>query len=129
MSSIVNSTWVGRAPHPTRPDRDLLVAWLLLLLGRRPAHGYVLRRELVGHGLDPDPAAIYRWLHKLEADGYVRSTWQAPTAGPRRRLYRLTPAGRGELREIVGVISVAREVTDSFLRAHEAWDPDVTIDE
>ena len=111
-----------------RPERDLLVAWLLLLLGRRPTHGYCLRRQLLAHGLDPDPAVLYRALHRLEADGCARSRWSAPAGGPRRRVYRLTPAGRAALGEVVGLIAEARELNDAFLRAHATWGPDIQHD-
>jgi PadR family transcriptional regulator PadR len=36
---------------------------------------------------------LYPALHKLEAEGLVESFWQASPSGPRRRYYRLTPAG------------------------------------
>ena len=74
-----------------QPPRALLTAWLLLLLGREATHGYELRRQLEANGLVTDPSALYRLLRKLESDGQVESFWGERVAGPRRRLYRLTP--------------------------------------
>lgn len=86
-------------------------------------HGYGLQTRLEACGLCPDPAALYRALHRLETDGSVASDWVQPVAGPRRRLYRLTPDGRRKLEELADMIIVARDHHDLFLRARAAWRP------
>jgi PadR family transcriptional regulator, regulatory protein PadR len=45
-------------------------------------------------GEKPDVSGIYRFLKKMEAGGYVASTWEAGEKGHVRRLYKITPSGR-----------------------------------
>ena len=104
----------------SQPPRKLLTAWLLLLLGREATHGYELRRRLEANGLVTDPAAMYRLLRKLESDGQAESFWGERVAGPRRRLYRLTPQGLSDLDALVGVVRNTCDTHAAFLQAHEA---------
>jgi DNA-binding PadR family transcriptional regulator len=103
-----------------QPPRALLTAWLLLLLGREATHGYELRRRLEANGLVTDPAAMYRLLRKLESDGQVESFWGEAVAGPRRRLYRLTPKGQRDLDALVYAVRNTCDTHAAFLQAHEA---------
>lgn len=105
--------------HACRPDKELLTAWLLLLLGDSETHGYGLRAELEAHGLDIDSGAMYRLLRQLEGDGFVRSRWQASDSGPRRRSYRLTPTGRRRRDDVARTIATTRATHDAFLRAYD----------
>ena len=133
MSQIVLEPRQSRAmvqPEPDRPpaspagsrqpSRELVTAWLLLLLERQATHGYELRRLLEAHGVTTEPGTIYRVLRKLESEGRAASTWGESSAGPRRRLYELTAHGRRHLGELVGAIRVTCDVHLAFLRAHEA---------
>jgi DNA-binding PadR family transcriptional regulator len=95
----------------------LLTAWLLLLLDGHDTHGYELAGRLAGECIGCDQSAVYRALRRLERDGDVTSFWAAPVAGPRRRLYRLTPSGRAGLEGLAGRIAVARDLNDACLRA------------
>lgn len=103
-----------------QPPRELLTAWLLLLLGREATHGYELRRRLAANGLVTDPAAMYRVLRKLESEGRAESFWGEAVAGPRRRLYRLTPKGLSDLDALVCAIRNTCDTHAAFLEAHEA---------
>lgn len=103
-----------------QPPRKLLTAWLLLLLGREATHGYELRRRLRANGLVTDAAAMYRLLRKLESDGQAESFWGERVAGPRRRLYRLTPQGLRDLEALVCVVKNTCDTHAAFLEAHEA---------
>ena len=101
---------VGRAPSGDRPDkhpvaehlgrdnglpRGYLRACLLLLVAEEPVHGYELLGQLSGLGLPkPDAGAVYRTLRSLDEEGLVDSWWTSSVAGPARRLYRITSAGR-----------------------------------
>jgi DNA-binding PadR family transcriptional regulator len=108
------------APRAWRqPSRELLTAWLLLLLEDQAIHGYELRRRLELHGVITEPGAMYRMLRKLERDGCAASSWAKSIAGPRRRLYELTAKGRRELERLVGSITATRDVHAAFLRVHE----------
>jgi PadR family transcriptional regulator PadR len=74
--------------------RDHLRASLLLVLGEGPAHGYDLPALLAPLGLGAtDRAFVYRTLRAMEAEGLVRSAWDASPAGPARRTYTVTPEG------------------------------------
>jgi poly-beta-hydroxybutyrate-responsive repressor len=76
------------------PPRDLLTAYMLLLLRDWSMHGYQLMQQLMMFGLQPsDPGSIYRQLRQLEKQGFIRSTWETGEAGPARRTYTLTEAG------------------------------------
>ena len=71
---------------------DLL---LLSVLAAGPQHGYAVIAALRArsHGeLDLMEGTVYPALHRLEADGLLRSHW-AQQGGRRRRLYELTAAG------------------------------------
>lgn len=74
---------------------------VLLLLQAGPAHGYDLLTRLPSvfpRATDPpDPGTFYRLLRSIEADGAIASSWQAPQAGPARKVYALTDTGREQL--------------------------------
>ena len=75
---------------------------LLHLLADRPMYGFELAERLRAGTrglLATKEGTLYPALHRLEADGLVASFWQASPAGPRRRYYRLTPAGQAALGE------------------------------
>jgi PadR family transcriptional regulator PadR len=109
-----------RAPKALPPRLETRIAWILLLLGRRTMHGYALIRELDAHGVRIDPPSMYRTLRKLEDDGWVSSAWTESEIGPRRRAYRVRPAGRQGLREIAGLIAATRDAHDRFLQGYES---------
>jgi DNA-binding PadR family transcriptional regulator len=75
---------------------------ILGLLAQRPRHGYLLRtafEALVGgEGVwDVKPAQIYSTLARLEQAGLVRAARLGGGAGPEKRVYAITRAGRREL--------------------------------
>lgn len=100
------------------PAEEVRAAWALLLLDEGAAYGYELRRRLAWHRLKVDLAGVYRLLRQLERDGWLQSRWMRPSAGPRRRLYRLAPAGRASLDEMAAVIDEARDTHDRLLRVY-----------
>jgi PadR family transcriptional regulator PadR len=72
----------------------------LLILCNGRSHGYELRRTLQQFDLpraQKDPPALYRLLRDLEAAGLIVSSWEPGGAGPARRYYELTLAGREQL--------------------------------
>lgn len=62
--------------------------------------GLGMIKELRHHGYRVGPGTLYPILHRLEQKGYLRSTHQS-VGGKVRRVYRITPKGRGELRQAV----------------------------
>ena len=77
---------------------ELLV---LSVLEDEPRHGYEIAQRIRegAAGLALSEGALYPTLHRLERRGALSATWGAGEGGPRRRYYRLTDAGRGQLAE------------------------------
>jgi PadR family transcriptional regulator, regulatory protein PadR len=74
---------------------------LLASLEAGPRHGYAILEALrAGSGgqVDLPTGTIYPALHRLERAGLVKGSW-SQTGGRRRRVYRLTAAGRRSLAE------------------------------
>jgi PadR family transcriptional regulator PadR len=72
---------------------------LLASLEAGPRHGYAIIEALrTGSGgqLDLPTGTIYPALHRLERAGLIKATW-SQAGGRRRRVYRLTAAGRRAL--------------------------------
>jgi transcriptional regulator len=69
---------------------------ILLTLRRGPLHGYAIAQEIEHRSeelLRVEEGSLYPALHRLERGALVESSWSAEE-GRRRRVYRLTPAGR-----------------------------------
>jgi PadR family transcriptional regulator PadR len=88
---------------------------ILATIAEEPAHGYVILQRLrqrSGGAFDLAEGTIYPALHRLERDGSLSSSWSTES-GRRRRVYRLTRAGRSTLQ-------VRRREWSQFARAVEA---------
>jgi PadR family transcriptional regulator PadR len=75
---------------------------LLAALEPGPLHGYAIMDALrAGSGgrVDLPTGTIYPALHRLERAGLVKGSWSHAGGGRRRRVYRLTAAGRRALSE------------------------------
>ena len=86
-------------------DLDILLGTLDVLvlktLSWGPSHGYGIARwirESSGEAFRVLDGALYTALHRLEERGAVESQWGHTEHGKRAKYYRLTPAGRRELR-------------------------------
>lgn len=72
---------------------------ILAILSSGALHGYAVIEELKaqsGGDLDLPEGTVYPALHRLERRGLLKSGWTT-VDGRRRRVYRLTAAGRREL--------------------------------
>jgi PadR family transcriptional regulator PadR len=72
---------------------------LLATLEAGPRHGYAIIEALRIRSdgrLDLPTGTVYPALRRLERAGLVRGAW-SEAAGRRRRVYKLTPAGRRRL--------------------------------
>lgn len=81
--------------------RGHLDGLLLAALAEAPGHGYELSRRLThrsGGALAVNEGSLYPALHRLERGGLAASSW-AVIDGRKRRVYRLTPAGRRTLEQ------------------------------
>jgi DNA-binding PadR family transcriptional regulator len=61
-------------------------------------HGAWLTEELAHHGHKISPGTLYPTLHRMEAEGLLKSKQQV-AQGRVRRVYTITPAGRRTLRD------------------------------
>jgi len=81
---------------------------VLAVLARQPLHGYRVVERLgrlrISRGQKPDATGVYRALRAMQKEGLLASAWDAPAAGPAKRRYRLTPAGRTCLRRWVATL-------------------------
>ncbi|MGH9477089.1 MAG: PadR family transcriptional regulator [Terriglobales bacterium] len=78
---------------------DLLI---LQTLGWGPQHGYgisVAIRAHSGEVLRADTGSLYPALHRLERQGRIAARWEQSDNKQRVKVYRLTAAGRGQLRQ------------------------------
>lgn len=76
--------------------RGHLDGLLLAVLSQGSGHGYELSQRLnrrSGGELEVPEGSLYPALHRLERAGLVESSWET-TDGRRRRIYRMTRAGR-----------------------------------
>jgi len=83
-------------PQVLKGHLDLL---LLAALEPGPAHGYAIVKEVrqrSGDVLELAEGTAYPALHRLEREGLIASEW-SDASGRRRRVYRLTRAGRAAL--------------------------------
>jgi DNA-binding PadR family transcriptional regulator len=73
---------------------------VLAILADGEDYGYsIIRRirEASGGRVDWSEGMLYPVLHRLEAEGLIRSTWKETDTGRRRKYYRVTAAGRRSL--------------------------------
>jgi len=60
--------------------------------------GNWMLEELRHHGYSISPGTPYPLLRSMERDGWIKG--REEKSGARRRLYRITPAGRAALKEV-----------------------------
>jgi DNA-binding PadR family transcriptional regulator len=69
---------------------------VLLHATHEPIFGLAMMKELEHHGYRIGPGTLYPLLHGLERSGLLRSAFGL-AEGRRRRLYKITPAGKRAL--------------------------------
>lgn len=73
---------------------------VLALLRREPMYGWQLAQQLIERGgFIASIGTLYPLLARLRGKGWVTTYDEASDAGPTRRYYRLTDAGRSGLTE------------------------------
>ena len=99
-----------------RGTADLLI---LRTLELEPQHGVAIaeRIEQVTRGeFSLGPGSLFPALHRLEQRGWLQGEWAETEEGRRARFYRLTPAGRAQLRreksEWARVVAAMKHVLD-----------------
>jgi PadR family transcriptional regulator, regulatory protein PadR len=76
---------------------DMLV---LKVLEDGPLHGYAIAVRLERMSKDVlsvEEGSLYPALYRMEARGWLASTWSVTETGRRARFYRLTKTGRAQL--------------------------------
>jgi PadR family transcriptional regulator PadR len=111
----------GRGQFGQGAIRRFMEPVLLLLLHRGASHGYELVSALEPFGLsNVAPGPVYRTLRGLEAVGLVQSEWDTESsAGPARRVYRLTQAGHHHLADWVDELRETDSALHHFLAAYD----------
>jgi PadR family transcriptional regulator PadR len=96
--------------------RGVLEYCVMALLRDDERYAFDLVRELAGmDGMGISEGTIYPMLARLRRDGLVETTWQESPAGPPRRYYRLSPAGRKALQGFKGEWSSFRDTVDGVI--------------
>lgn len=89
---------------PTDPKlsairKGLLEFLVLKIVGGRSVYVADMLRRLANTEFATQEGTLYPLLSKLRRDGLVDYEWQESDAGPPRKYYRLTDAGRAQLAE------------------------------
>lgn len=90
----------------------------VLAASREPMHGYLIAKRLERDGggvLAGKQSALYPVLRNLEAGGLLQSELAPSDAGPPRRNYRITAAGRASLADWAGAWRATRDSVDAVL--------------
>ncbi|MFN2607316.1 MAG: PadR family transcriptional regulator [Acidimicrobiales bacterium] len=101
--------------------RHYLKPCLLLLLAEGPSHGYELLEQVRRLGIQgAEPGGLYRYLRAMEKEEVVSSWWEPSQAGPARRTYVLTDAGRRALRASVDSLRDVRQLLVGLLDRYDS---------
>lgn len=74
---------------------------VLKTLVLEPLHGYGIAKAIrssSGEALDIEFGSLYPALKRLELKGWIAARWETSDFNRRAKFYRLTPAGRKQLR-------------------------------
>jgi PadR family transcriptional regulator PadR len=78
---------------------DLLI---LNTISLQPQHGWAIGKriqQVSNEVLQVSQGALYPALHRLEQQGWIRSTWRVTEGGRDAKFYSLTKAGRTQLQK------------------------------
>jgi transcriptional regulator len=99
---------------------DVLV---LKTLSWGPMHGYGVARwlqQITGDVLRIEEGSLYPALHRMERRGWIESEWGLSENNRRAKYYKLTPAGRRQLRVESSSWSVFAQAVSKVLTATTA---------
>lgn len=93
----------GMPMPPTAIDfqKGTLDLMVLKTLSWGPAHGYAIARwieQCTDDALAIEEGSLYPALHRLEERGFVVAEWGVTSTGREAKIYRLTTAGKKQLR-------------------------------
>jgi PadR family transcriptional regulator len=123
MSGEHRDAW-RNAGETFRP-RNLLQPCLLILLEEEAGYGYELNQRLERFGsVRWDMPAVYRALNGLEDDGLITSHWERSEAGPGRRCYATTSAGREVMAGWARELADTSVILETVLRRYQGIAPE-----
>ncbi len=97
----------------------LLRPGVMAFLAQGDAHGYQIAQHLsdmrMFAGREPDHAGIYRALKEMADEGLVTSSWETGDAGPAKRVFALTDAGRDCLEKWLATLCDYRDAINELL--------------
>src|SRR5215469_6711083 len=99
---------------------SLMVLRTLATIG--PQHGYGIARRIEqtsGDQLSLNYGTLYPALLKLEQEGFIKSEWGVSDNNRRARFYRLTRAGKNQLRKETREWEQATAILARFLSPEE----------
>jgi PadR family transcriptional regulator, regulatory protein PadR len=109
----------------TQMRRGTLEYCVMALLTGRQRYGFELVKALGEiDGMVTSEGTIYPLLTRLRRDGLVRTTWRESAAGPPRRYYELTDAGRAALGAFVAEWRRFRDAVDHVIDGGEGDEVD-----
>jgi len=82
---------------PTDLVQGTLDLLILKILALEPMHGWAIAqriRQMSSDVLRVGQSALYPALHKLERQGWIKSTWKTSETNRRAKYYALTRAGQ-----------------------------------
>jgi transcriptional regulator len=88
--------------EPTNLLQGSLDVLVLKVLALAPMHGLGISRRIaqVTHGtFDVKPGSLFPALHRMEEAGWLESVWGESENRRRAKFYKLTKAGRRQLKE------------------------------
>lgn len=96
-------------------SRERVCNHVLLLLDRKPCHGYEIRQLLEPMVGEVEVTKLYRWLRDMEKDGLVECDEHKGPFGPTRRVYRLGERGERQIRLVL------RDAMATLLHFYDAF--------
>lgn len=97
--------------------RGVIEFCVLALLADEERYGFELVQQLASEqAMVTTEGTLYPLLGRLRREGVVATSWRESPAGPPRRYYRLTPAGRRSLAAFVDEWSRFRASVDAILK-------------
>ncbi len=109
--------------HGQLRSKGFLQPCLLLQLYEKDCHGYELLaglEEFLDSVEEMDPSIIYRLMREMEEKELVESYSGEYSRGPKRRMYRLTTAGRSYLQISIEELKQFRTKIDRLLSIYKS---------
>lgn len=95
---------------------------LLVLLYDKLGYGYGLIEDLEDFGFssqDLNVSTLYRTLRKMEKEDLVTSLWEESGLGPKKRVYKITQAGKDDLDNWIDALKIRKSRIENLIRSYE----------